>query len=950
MKNKQHLTAEEREYRKRMWHRRFCLYLVLAVAFIVVLVQATGIFVKSDRRKLEPQVSRAVKQLSSLLPQLEQNEQALMESYGHILKSLEYVHMMSSLPNSTTNISVNLNPGLFIEDSLSWMDRVTGLKVGREGYMFVVSKETNQIIAHPKNEYVGQSYLPIEDMKDIIDLSSVDPETMPEDLDLELSVITPNSSSGNIFSRVADVVSNMGLTMVGVAIDYRDTYIVCGIPMMEALLNVFRNALIFSMTFLVIMWLFIKWINLVTVTRRETVKTFRPKLIACSVIVCLFLFGVSWYTQIMTDVTNDLKAMDKHADMAVETLDAYKFRRQMLNDLVDEFYTAQSSIAGMYVASEGKDNLTRDDMRRFAEELYVTYIYVFDQQGNVIVTNSPYDHLRLSDDPEDPTYRFHALLDGVNKVISEPFYDEVLQKEIQYIGVSMRSADDLCDGFVMIAVDTVLRNSLLKSLSVITVLSNLVIGLPDYAIAVNKSNMKISATTGLGYIGQSIENLGISEADLAGNMNGYQMINGKVYYVGVGETEDMYIIPMVHRSGNLSSFVVAVALTLSTVLTLVLIILLSLFRYQRDVIDGVPASLAEEQAQESEHEMVADEIPHGFFAGFVNFLHAQKKKGIEDRWHINNTPKEKRTPEQHLSTYIYWLMLIFCLFVLLPTLYVSLNSSSQLKDLSNLAYMMSGTWQKGLNIFALTACIFILCAMYVCVVIISRVLYLIAKMTSLRVETVCLLLRNSLKYICVIIFIYYGLAQFGVDTKTLLASAGILSLMISFGAKDLVSDIIAGFFIIIEGSYKVGDFISVNGWIGTVVEIGLRTTRVRFYSDTKIFNNSTMRDLINSDGEVARMVLSMPIGYDADLEAVEKILEEELPKLKDVIPGLVKPPMYEGVDSFEASCVLLRITIFMETPYRYSAFRALKREVKLIFDRRGIKVPFNQIVVHEAHD
>ncbi len=66
---------------------------------------------------------------------------------------------------------------------------------------------------------------------------------------------------------------------------------------------------------------------------------------------------------------------------------------------------------------------------------------------------------------------------------------------------------------------------------------------------------------------------------------------------------------------------------------------------------------------------------------------------------------------------------------------------------------------------------------------------------------------------------------------------------------------------------------------------------MRFYSDTKIFNNSSMRDLINSDDEVARMVLSLPLGYDTDLETVEKILEEELPKLEDVIPGLVKPPM-----------------------------------------------------------
>ena len=240
--------------------------------------------------------------------------------------------------------------------------------------------------------------------------------------------------------------------------------------------------------------------------------------------------------------------------------------------------------------------------------------------------------------------------------------------------------------------------------------------------------------------------------------------------------------------------------------------------------------------------------------------------------------------------------------------------------------------------------------MYVAVVLINRILYLIARVSDMRVETVCLLLKNAMKYICVVIFVYYGLAQFGVDSQTLLASAGILSLMISFGAKDLVSDIIAGFFTLFEGSYKVGDFVTVGNWYGTVTEIGLRTTKVNFFSETKIFNNSSMRDIINSDGSVARMILKMPISYDADLVEVEAVLEEELPKLMDVIPGLVKPPRYEGVESFEDSSVMLRIAIYVNNRVKYPAFRRLNREVKLIFDRHGIEIPFNQIVVHEARD
>jgi small conductance mechanosensitive channel len=148
----------------------------------------------------------------------------------------------------------------------------------------------------------------------------------------------------------------------------------------------------------------------------------------------------------------------------------------------------------------------------------------------------------------------------------------------------------------------------------------------------------------------------------------------------------------------------------------------------------------------------------------------------------------------------------------------------------------------------------------------------------------------------------------------------------------------------------VGDFITVGSWYGTVTEIGLRTTKVNYFADTKIFNNSSLRDIVNSDGKVARMVLNPPVSYDADLLKLEAILEEELPKMTDKIPGLVKPPQYEGVESFGDSAINLRIAIYVAPDLRYPALRALNREVKLLFDRRGIEIPFNQIVVHQAQE
>ena len=342
----------------------------------------------------------------------------------------------------------------------------------------------------------------------------------------------------------------------------------------------------------------------------------------------------------------------------------------------------------------------------------------------------------------------------------------------------------------------------------------------------------------------------------------------------------------------------------------------------------------------------------GVYPGFDVELgvSTQQKKGMEDRWHMNDIPKDQLTPEQRISKSIYRILLLFCLVILLPTLYSVLEGRADPNRLNSLAYVISGNWQKGLNIFAVTSCVFLLCAMYVAVVLVNQILYRIAKISDMRVETVCLLIKNAIKYVCVIVFVYYGLSRFGVQTQTLLASAGIFSMMIGFGAKDLVGDIVAGFFTIVEGTYKVGDFVTIGSWSGTVVEIGLRTTKVQSFSDTKVFANSSIREVVNANGEVARMVLKAPISYEADLSRVEAILNEELPKMMDVIPGLVKPPVYEGVDGLGDSSVDLRITIFVKTQAKFRAIRILTKEIKLLFDREGIEIPYNQLVLHTAKE
>ncbi len=604
---------------------------------------------------------------------------------------------------------------------------------------------------------------------------------------------------------------------------------------------------------------------------------------------------------------------------------------------------------------KGKENLTRGDMEELANELAVAYVYVFDQSGKVIVTNSPYDHYELSNNPESSSYEFRQLLNGTDYIIQEPVQDKYTGDYIQYIGIGLRDDEDLCDGFVEIAVDPTLRSNLVDPLRLRMVLDKLVIGQPENALAIDKEKLNVAETTGVGYEGDTIEDLQITEADLTGAFTGFLTIDGTTYYAGVEESEDYYLIPLMEKKGNGKAATVSLAVLLFGLAAMLGICIIGMFRYHRCVFaqeEDKEEEKTDGDDDDEEEEVVTDEEEEdelGVFSHFKRLFKTQTDKQFEERWKMNTEPKEIQSPEKRMKSIVYKLITVLCVAVIVPWIYYMIHPDRENELFGVITYVLMGKWQKGINIFAVTACVYLLCGIYVLTVLINRILYLISRISDSRIETICLLLRNSLKYIGAIIFVYYGLSQFGVDTKTLLASAGILSLMISFGAKDLVSDIIAGFFIIFEGTCKVGDFITIGNWYGTVQEIGIRTTKVSFFADTKIFNNSSVKDIVNANGEVARMVLKVPISYEADLLKVEEVLQEELEKLTaEEIPGLVSPPQYQGVQEFGQSSLLLRIAIYVESYKRNWAYRRLTREVRLIFARNGIEIPYEQVVVHQA--
>ena len=212
------------------------------------------------------------------------------------------------------------------------------------------------------------------------------------------------------------------------------------------------------------------------------------------------------------------------------------------------------------------------------------------------------------------------------------------------------------------------------------------------------------------------------------------------------------------------------------------------------------------------------------------------------------------------------------------------------------------------------------------------------------VDIVC----SLIKYAAVIVLLFFILKTAGLDTTAILAGIGILGLIVGLGAQPLIADIIAGLFIVFEKVFDVGDIIVVDGFRGTVKEIGIRTTQiVDAGGNIKIINNADVKTVVNMTNQLSLAICDIGIEYGESLERVESILKENLPAIREAIPDIKDGPFYKGVADLGDSAVILRFVANCEEDTRYQVERDLNRQFKLLFDKYNINIPFTQVVVNE---
>lgn len=237
------------------------------------------------------------------------------------------------------------------------------------------------------------------------------------------------------------------------------------------------------------------------------------------------------------------------------------------------------------------------------------------------------------------------------------------------------------------------------------------------------------------------------------------------------------------------------------------------------------------------------------------------------------------------------------------------------------------------------------------VLIIETVILLVINKSfkkSQREITVVKLVSNLIKWVTVIVLVIAVLAIWGIDTTALITGAGVITLVVGLGMQSLIADVVAGLFIVFENEFNVGDIITVGDFRGTVVSIGIRTTKLEALGNIKIINNSDIRGVLNQTMQLSTAKSLIDIEYGASLERVEEIIKTKLPEI--VIEGVTGAISYDGVASLGASGVTLQFTASCYEGDIFSVQREMNKRLKMMFDENGIGIPFNQLVVHMANE
>jgi small conductance mechanosensitive channel len=210
-----------------------------------------------------------------------------------------------------------------------------------------------------------------------------------------------------------------------------------------------------------------------------------------------------------------------------------------------------------------------------------------------------------------------------------------------------------------------------------------------------------------------------------------------------------------------------------------------------------------------------------------------------------------------------------------------------------------------------------------------------------RLRTLLPLVRNAFRIVLVVMVALIVLSELGINIAPLLAGAGVVGLAVGFGAQTLVKDVITGIFILAEDTLAVGDVADIDSRIGVVEAMTIRSIRLRDGAGAvHTIPFSSVTTVKNMTKDYANAVFDVGVGYDADLEKVNRVLRqigEDLRKDPKFTRDILEPMTVVGITKFQENGMIIQAHIKTRPMRQWDVRNEVHLRLRKAFAENGIE-------------
>ncbi len=225
-----------------------------------------------------------------------------------------------------------------------------------------------------------------------------------------------------------------------------------------------------------------------------------------------------------------------------------------------------------------------------------------------------------------------------------------------------------------------------------------------------------------------------------------------------------------------------------------------------------------------------------------------------------------------------------------------------------------------------------------------------------RENTLINIFQTAIAVTLWIVGVIVVLSQLHVNIAALMTGAGLVGVIIGFGAQSAISDFLAGAFILAENQYRVGDIVTLTvaskEISGVVEDITIRITRLRdLDGNLHIVRNGLTTTITNLTFDYANVNVDVRVAYDSDIDTVEHVINEvgaAMSADEKWSSSIKEPIAFLRVDGFEESAVRIKALGKVEPALQWDVAGEFRRRLKKAFEESGITIPLPQLVVRKS--